>query len=73
VVTLLRTTRHTNDDAVPSVAAGRPRRIKETPIDQVFLIAVYILLAVALIIALTVLAFAVWRSRPRPAVTTTAK
>ena len=67
VVTLLRTTRDTNDDAVPSAAAGRPRRIKETPIDRVFLIAVYILLAVALIIVVVPLLYIVSSSLSSPA------
>jgi putative aldouronate transport system permease protein len=51
VVTMLRTTRaDKRGDVPPSTANLQPRRIKEAPVDRVFLVAVYILLAVALII-----------------------
>jgi putative aldouronate transport system permease protein len=67
VVTTLRTRRDTHDDAVPSAAAQQPRRIKESPVDRVFLIAVYILLAVALIIVIAPLLYILSSSLSSPA------
>ncbi|MEQ4208867.1 carbohydrate ABC transporter permease [Actinopolymorpha sp. B9G3] len=44
-------------DAVPSAASYKPRRIKESAVDRVFLIAVYILLTVALIVVIVPLLY----------------
>lgn len=56
MVTMLRTTQDSHDPAPPA-AAHRPRRIKESPVDRVFLIAVYILLTVALVIVIVPLLY----------------
>lgn len=56
MVTMLRTPR-TSHDPGPSPTTHRPRRIKESPVDRVFLIAVYILLTVALVIVIVPLLY----------------
>lgn len=45
------------DDAAPSAAAYQPKRIKESAVDRVFLIAIYVLLSVALIIVIVPLLY----------------